>query len=238
MSERAASRRDSRHLPPIELRADDYKDPLSPEFLKHPTPLNEIGLVDKTRLIKLVRGTLTSAYHWPSEMDDEHHLQWPKRLYENQPAATVNPYEFRNLPINKTYLPRTFHNWVHRITEPPPLPSEEVMHYTSQAQIAIDSLYRSVQIAKMLTRNKEIPLNSRNNRVNELFDEYSVILEEMQQLPREFHFIDTERYAVDSVEEFLAHDGELGRLATVPTVATSTRYIRQSTYKSTTTSAA
>ncbi len=228
----------SRHLPPIELRAEGFENPLAPDFVRQPTPLTDIGLVDRTKLMKLVRGTLTSAYKWPSDMDDEHHLQWPRRKYTHRPDATVNPYEFRNLPLNKMYWPRMFHNWAHRVTEPPPVPSDDVMYYTTQAQGAIDALSRAVQIAKMLTRNCDISQASRESRVNELFDEYSQTIEGFRQLPSEFHFINLEKHAAATIDEFLASGGELGRIAAVSTVATATRYLRQSTHKQLSLSAA
>lgn len=195
-SERSHAR-ESRNLPPMSLRAEGFEDPNSRTFERLPTPLNEIGLVDKPRLIKLVRSTLNSAYMWPSELDDEHHYQWPRKIYPYDSGLSIehrtpdsqtlnipiNPYEFRNLALNKTYWPRTFHNWTHKVTEQPPVPSLDTMYNVTQAQVAIDALHRSVQIAKMLYRNKEIPPHSLNSRLDELFDEYHLTLEDLASLP-------------------------------------------------------
>jgi hypothetical protein len=238
--------RESRNLPPVTLRAEGFEDPNSRTFERLATPLNEIGLVDKPRLIKLVRGTLNAAYMWPSELDDEHHYQWPRKLYPNDPEATitrktksgethtisVNPYEFRNYALNKTYWPRTFHNWAHKVTEHPPLPTLDVMFNVGQAQLAIDTMHRSVQIAKMLYRNKHIPPHSLNSRLDELFEEYHVTLDDLSSLPPEFHFIDIDNFKPDDVHDLLNIKGELGRLATVPTIASTTRHIRQSSHRS------
>lgn len=237
--------RESRNLPPLALRAQGFEDPNSRTFERLPTPLNDIGLVDKPKIIKLVRGTLNSAYMWPSELDDEHHYQWPRKIYPYDSDATIshqmedgetltlpiNPYEFRNYALNKTYWPRTFHNWAHKVTEQPPLPSLEVMYNVGQAQLAIDALHHSVKTAKMLYRKKDIPPHKLNSRLDELFDEYHMTLDELVSLPPEFHFIDIHQLKPEGVHGLLNIKGELGRLATVPTIASTTRHIRQSTHK-------
>lgn len=223
--------RESRHLPPVSLRANGFEDPNKTTFDRLPTPLNNIGLVDKPKLIKLVRGTLNSAYAWPSVLDDEHHCQWPRRNYVDRPDEKINPYEFRNFALNKMYWPRMFHAWAHKVTEQPPVPSLEVMHNVGQAQFAIDTLHRSVQIAKMLNRNKNISPKSLNGRLEELYEEYNESLDDLNQLDTEFHFLDINQIRPESIHDLLNIKGELGRLATVPTVATTTRHIRQPTHR-------
>ncbi len=83
-------------LPPVELRLPAFKDPRSSSFEPLETPLTEIGLVDTPKLLKLVKGTLNSAYKWPSTLDDEHHLLWPKSAYVGEGMQ-----EFRNLQMTK-----------------------------------------------------------------------------------------------------------------------------------------
>ena len=213
-------------LPPVEFR--------KPAFIKPQqsleTPLTPIGLVDRQRLIKLVNGTLNSAYKWPSERDDEHHLLWPSVWYPNLPDARVNPHVFRNLPLNKVDLPRTFHNWVHKITIPPPPPSIEVIGLASRAQDGIDDMALAMRIGMQLMRNKQVSHARFSDRMEELFDQYHEGLNTIKSLPSEFHFIDPQKYDVPNIIDMLEIRGELGKLATKTTVAIATRIIRQSTH--------
>ena len=213
-------------LPPVEVRKSAF---IVPEQSIE-TPLTPIGLVDRKRLIKLVNATLNSAYKWPSEKDDEHHLLWPNAWYPSMPDAPVNPHVFRNLPLNKVDLPRTFHNWAHRVTAPPPVPTMEVMDLANQAQDCIDEMALAMRIGMQLVRNKRVSHERFSDRMEELFDQYHDSLRTIKSLPEEFHFIDPQKYDVTNVIDMLEIRGEIGRLASKATVATATRIIRQSTF--------
>lgn len=212
-------------LPPVEFRKNRF---IQPEQSIE-TPLTPAGLVDTKRLIKLVNATLKSAYKWPSEKDDEHHLFWPHSWYLSNPDALVDPHIFRNRLFNKTDLPRTFHNWVHKVTIPPEPPSMETMSLATKAQDGIENMALAVQIGRQLMRNNQIGHLSLVVRTDELFDQYQNGLATIKSLPEEFRFIDPKRYDIADPSDMLQIRGELGRLASKLTVAAATRVIRQDT---------
>lgn len=120
------------------------------------TPLDDRGLVDFEALVNLVRGTVDPAYDWSSPFNDRHHLQWPRRFYVDAPESKPNPVEFRHLGIGMVRVPRFFHNWTHLITEPPALPSFEVMQYRIDAQRVAVSLFEKVRDIKRNSRAREL----------------------------------------------------------------------------------
>ncbi|OGL23335.1 hypothetical protein A2791_00585 [Candidatus Saccharibacteria bacterium RIFCSPHIGHO2_01_FULL_46_30] len=214
-------------LPPPELRAPEFRNLKSAQFTRIETPLSPLGLVDKTQLLKAVNETLIAEYKWPSTLDDDHHLQWPSNQYPNISNTRINPHSFRNNVGNRCDLPRNFHNWLHAVTQPPTLPSEEVMYYSNEAQIAIDTLHRCVQNAKMLVRKPNMKSGRLNDRLTELFYEYHEALAMLEGIPIEFHPIDVDDFRPKGIEDILNIQGQLGRLATSSTVAVATRIIRQ-----------
>lgn len=227
MTERLFAPREQACLPPPHLRAPAFRNIESPSFEPLATPLNDLGLVDRKKLIHQVKATLIEPYKWPSLFDDEHHLQWPRRDYPNLPDDRVNPHVFRNLPGNKMDWPRAFHSYVHAITMQPRLPEEDVMFFTTETQFAIDSLHRSVQVAKMLTRNPDISTSSLTSRHREILGDYGEALGYLRTIPSEFHPLDLDTLHVHGIDELLAISGQLGRLATADTVAVAARIIRQ-----------
>lgn len=93
------------------------------------TPTDDRRIVDVDATVELVKAQLAPGYEWPSGLD-VHHFEWYRHRYPNvrQPGV-VNPYMFCELPPHKGLVPRVFHNFLHEITLPPPIPSEEVMFY-------------------------------------------------------------------------------------------------------------
>ncbi len=213
-------------LPPVEVRKSGFVVPEQ----SIETPLTPIGLVDRKQLIKLVNATIDSSYKWPSEKDDEHHLLWPNAWYQAMPDAPVNPHVFRNEPFNKTDWPRTFHNWVHKTTIPPPPPTMEVMELATQAHDSIDEMALAMRIGMQLLRNPLVSQTRFAERTDELFGQYHASLKTIKELPEEFRFIDPKKYDVLDFADALEIRGELGRIAAKTTVAATTRIIRQSTY--------
>jgi hypothetical protein len=122
------------HLPPVDkspilqtLARVGYETFQREYLLK--TPITDEGLVDHEALINLMRDQVDSDYHWAAPFHDEHHLNWYASLYEA--PSHSNPqlaHEFRELPVNKLWVPRQFHNFIHTVTAPSPVPSNEVMH--------------------------------------------------------------------------------------------------------------
>jgi hypothetical protein len=131
-----------------------YEDPglpprefwlLDPEKEKIVTPVDDRGLVVVPALIAAVRRTMHPRYKWGAPFDI-HHFQWPDAWYlYREGYGRVNPHLFRELSIHKGLVPRTFHNWLHRITIPPSVPSEEVMHYRVEAWSVARDLFGEVQ---------------------------------------------------------------------------------------------
>lgn len=222
---RAATNELPPSLPPRELRKPRF---VNPEQIIE-TPLTPIGLVDRKKLVRLVNATLNSAYKWPSARDDEHHLLWPNAWYPDLADEKVNPHVFRNRTINRADLPVGFHRWLHKVTIPPPPPSLDTMAHVEQAQDGIDDMASAVRIGMQLMRNRQVTVPRLNGRMDQLLEQYQEGLTTIKKLPPEFHFIDPDVYTVASVEDMLMIRGELGRLATKPTVATTTRFIRQET---------
>lgn len=105
----------------------------NPEIHKIRTPTDERGLIDVPQLIEDVKGTVSANYEWDSRSDC-HHLYWPgsKYPFSAENDGLTKPPAFRELPIHKTMLSREFHNWLHRITLPPDMPSKNVMEEVTE----------------------------------------------------------------------------------------------------------
>ena len=132
-------------LPPPEVW--DFRPHIDEPF---PTPIDERGLVDTDALIALVKSTVDPSFTWePSERPDAHHLYWEHNLYPKIIENNVNPQEFCNLTINQIVIPRMFHNWIHLVTQEPPVPDKEVMGYRIEAYRVVVKLFKNAkQMAK------------------------------------------------------------------------------------------
>lgn len=209
-------------LPPRNVQIFDLKrDPLLE------TPLDERGLVDVAKLIEQIKTTVDPSYRWTSQVNDVHHLQWPASHYHNQDGVHSNPHVFRDLAISKVTVPRVFHNWLHRITIPPPLPSDEVMGYRTEAQNVAVSLFRTAKLGKQITRIKGLSDTIIEHRLIHQFEDFSQQYEEARIIPVEFNLIDTsERLA--TIHDMFAIGSKLGKIATVSTIV---RRVTQSSAK-------
>lgn len=209
----ASPAKPSLFLPPPELRLHHPKrDGLIP------TPLDNRGLVDTSELIHTIKSTVEPGYDWPSPFNDNHHLQWPSNLYSSTPDSQLDPQEFRNLAISQIRVPRTFHNWVHRITEPPPMPSEEVMRYRIESQRVALSLFQAIRVSKNLTRKEIIPEEALEKALIKRFDDFTTSLERARSLPEEFQLIDLSDYEPRDYEDMFALGARLGKLASAACV--------------------
>ena len=207
------------HLPPRDLW---LHDPYTSEALE--TPLDSRGLVDMLGLIALMKTTVAPGYEWSSAFVDVHHLQWPDRWYGRDETNEDSPQVFRNLAISKVYVPRVFHNWVHRITEPPPLPSEEVMHYRIDAQRVALSLFSDVRTPKVMARHKKLGEAGLEELLVERFDRFSEKFEYAKQAPQEFQLLDYSHYELRTVDDMVQIGTRLGKFALA---ASATRLVRQ-----------
>jgi hypothetical protein len=133
-------------LPPEEFRLRSIEN-------KIPTPTDEWGVVDADKLIQAVMQTVSPEYRWTGK-SDIHHGQWCRADYyamqEILPESRA--VAFRELAPNKMQIPRVFHNWIHAITVPPPMPSPEVMRESVREWIILKDFFKSVQEAAQTSR--------------------------------------------------------------------------------------
>ncbi len=143
-------RPDSEWLPPIEVRLINPAE-------KIPTPTDDRNLIDPQRLTTDVLSTVDPDYTWPKGLS-VHHMYWPAANYPYNNKVEVNPAHFRNLAVHKILVPRVFENWLHKITEEPPVPDPEVMHYRVEAWKVAKELFKTargtVQWRRMAERRR------------------------------------------------------------------------------------
>ena len=176
------------------------------------SPLDERGLVDLNKLIDVVKLTVDTEYEWTSSRNDTHHLQWYSALYTTDDAV-VDRQAFRDLISRKTIVPRTFHNWVHHITEPPAMPSDEVMQYAIDAERVAISLARTASRAIRLVRSKLLDEATLNGRLNDALVYYNDCVNRARCIPGEFSLVNVDEIEANSVEEMLRCNRVMGRLA-------------------------
>jgi hypothetical protein len=178
------------------------------------TPLDGRGLADLDSLVKLAKQAVDPEFSWPSRENDVHHLQWMSRDYDTIEEETgIDGQVFRNLVNRKAYVPRIFHNWVHHITLPPPVPSAEVMYLSIEAQRVAMSLAKTAELATRLTRWSWLTEAQRNRRLDEEFINYNLYIENARGVPKEFSLLKIEQLEARTVDERLHANKRLGKLA-------------------------
>lgn len=173
-----------------------------------PTPLDEHGLVDLNELIKLGKATIEGEFDWSSR-EDVHHLQWPKAAYTDDKLYQ----EFRELRQRKVIVPRVFHNWVHFLTEEPPLPSDDIVAMCVRAGKTVHALASMAGLAVRISRMPNIPEQKREDRLNEALELYTTRIETIDSIPHEFHPVPAEELRVYTVDELLEVSRKLGKKA-------------------------
>ena len=174
------------------------------------TPLDNRGLVDLDLLVELGKQTVEPDYEWRSPFNDVHHLQWPGIAYKNESEIAR---EFRELVGRKAYIPRRFHNWLHHITELPPLPSEEAMVHSIEAEHIAKAIAATVQLAVKLTRMKTIPEAKLEIELEKRFEIYTLYVENARLVPTEFQLLKIAEIEARNVDEMLAVNKQLGKRA-------------------------
>lgn len=195
------------NMPPIDYRKID---PKTDNLIE--TPLDHRGLVDLDGLIKIVKDTVEPEYSWLSSSNDVHHLQWYMALYRDHPDQTL-ALNFRELVNRKTYIPRVFHNWLHRVTLPPPVPTDEVMRYSVEAQRVAISLAQTASEAVRLTRRKEIKEKILRIRLEQAFEHFNLYLDNAREVPIEFSLLAIKELEIKTIDELLDVNKSLGRMA-------------------------
>jgi hypothetical protein len=129
---------------------------------------------------------------WPNDLS-VHHFYWPAAWYPYDRAmvSAENPALFRNLPIHKGLVLRTFENWLHKITLPPEMPEKEVMVYRVDAWLVARDLFKmartTVQWEKRARRRRELIIEN-PAIIKEGFNGIDVIGEEVMHEVLEKHF--------------------------------------------------
>lgn len=197
------SERAQYELPPPEARL------WNPETQgRFQTPVTEMGLVDLDQLVMLGEVTVDSVFDWSSRTDI-HHLQWPRAQYIDDKLSM----QFRELQGRKANLPRTFHNWLHKLTLPPDLPTREVMHHTVEAEATARALADTASLAMRLTRMKEVKESAREMRLRELLEDYMSHAESARSIPPEFQILRPVELDVQTVDDLLLRNRKLGQRA-------------------------
>lgn len=107
--------------------------------------LNSKGLVDDKALIADVQSTIHPDFIWAGRAD-RHHLYWPRADYVTmQQTSESKAYAFREVGTNVIRVQRVFHNWIHAITLPPPMPEPEVMQYSLETWEIMGNFYKAVR---------------------------------------------------------------------------------------------
>ncbi|MEP7205081.1 MAG: hypothetical protein ABI716_02720 [Candidatus Saccharibacteria bacterium] len=214
------------HLPPLEYRL--YNPDVDGRI---PTPLDERGLVDAPELFQEIAKTVNPSYEWDSAFNDPHHLQWPNRWYLDEvcnPATkAANPHEFRNLAISKWILPRVLHNWIHKVAEPPPVPSNEVMFYRSEAQRVTTALFMTVRSGRRSIGSSRLTEKKIHAKLTPTYRDISQRLTALQAVPPEFRLIDLSEYHAGNVPDVLKIEAALGRCARINTADNALAIVRR-----------
>ncbi len=214
------------HLPPREYW---LSDPAIEGLI--PTPLDSRGLVDAPALFQEVAKTIDPAYEWESAFDDPHHLQWPDCWYPTEAHDILlkesNPHEFRNLAISQWILPRVLHNWIHCVTEPPPVPSDEVMFYRTEAQRVTTSLFMTARDSKRYINSSSLRYRQIHAQMTPYYRQMSLQIKALKEVPPEFRLVDLAEYQSGNVRDMLKIESALGRYATIKTADQAMHFVRR-----------
>jgi len=156
------SAEESDWLPPVEMRKPGFRTNEEIYLNRFATPVDAHNRVLIDELIEQVKDTVDASYAWPGYAD-LHHTRWPWPWYEafdylNQDSfGTARHY--RELPDNKFEVPRLFHNWIHKVSVPPPLPRSEVMRkeieeWNEQAKFH-DLVATTTKLTRVFERERE-----------------------------------------------------------------------------------
>ena len=182
------------NLPPLDAR-------LTKPGERFETPVDNRGLVLLDLLIHQVKATVDPSYQWPIGKRNEnvHHFYHPWRKFDKFDFATEGELRFHNLPIHKAVLPIAFHNHLHNVTLPPPVPTEEVRRYRVEAWSVARNLFVDAEVIARFEARIDMPPEEKiaNNideeamyqAIGEHFRRYDEGMERLQNLPPEFRLV-------------------------------------------------
>ena len=205
------------------LPAEEYR--LVEDGFMIQTPVDDRGLVDIYEHVKLVKQTLSPEIDWKQHQSNIHHFYWPARLYKNTEEAGAQNIQsiFCGLPVHKGLLPIQFQNWLHRISEPPEVPEQEVMEYRIESWKVANDLFQAVRNFKRRDRclrkvYSQVLENPELREIDEIekellsdlygnfFNKYEKLHQRLFTIPEEFRLVDPDT-------PFDQLNKELGKLA-------------------------
>ncbi len=172
------------------------------------TPVDSRGLVDIHRHIDLVKQTLSDEIDWSGQEVNTHHFYWPSTDYPSIFSGNRElELKFRSLPIHLGAMPVKFHNWLHKISEPPVKPRNEVMEQQVQSWEVAASVFNTVSDYKRRARRylevvlgdldrsyigalTDMELEVINDIYDDFFDKLSNVHQELYRVPEEFRLVD------------------------------------------------
>lgn len=110
-------------------------------------PLDEYGIPRRVQLMRRVLDTMETQHIWTGGYD-VHHMAWPgvwyRKLLDEDDGMFGSAY--RGAGSLKVRLPRQLHNYVHTISEPPPMPDEEIIKQYALEHGQVSRLYDAIKL--------------------------------------------------------------------------------------------
>lgn len=106
-----------------------------------------------------------------------------------------------------------FHSWLHLVTEEPPVPSEETMRHSIEAQRTAAALFASARQSKRLVRANKNSNRRMENALERHLSKFHDRLEEARAVPEEFQLVNLADYQVDTIDDAYTLTAKLGAFA-------------------------
>ena len=181
-SERRSFRRDDESLMPLLCKTDRIQQ--NGERIKCidklEVPLDDNGIPRRVALMGAVLNTIYMEHIWTGGYD-LHHVAWPGKEYRQGFGldGELIGAAYRGSGSLKVLLPRQLHNYVHRITEPPPTPDLDVMRQYALEHNQVDRLFETIRISNYDDKEhlSQLPFITQE-RIR--YDSYKSKLEDME----------------------------------------------------------
>lgn len=165
------------------------------------TPTDERGLVNIPLLLEEVKNFVRPDYEWRGK-PNSHHIFWYEKLYTDRTLFRDNvelSRHFRNMPLHQIELPVELHDFLHVVTTPVEVPSDEIMEYRVESWDIVCNLFNSVTVLQTHRRicdeqisrqiNKEL-VGTKMQIIKKCVDRADKLPDEFQLAPlRPFQFI-------------------------------------------------
>jgi hypothetical protein len=136
------------------------------------TPYDEYGIVDKRELLARVMGSVATNHIWKGTYEGPHHIMWPRYAYQMISPKSFRPRatHFRGSPSLKVILPRQLHDYLHIVTDPPVVPSNDVMMQYAKEQFQVQRLYDTIRFHGALHLDQKTPEERENIQWQTMLD--------------------------------------------------------------------